>query len=136
MGFSERDLEGLLGIGRQIGPAFERAHAAVKSLVESDAPGRKAYEKTHWGDRGEGRTFEVDAPDPRTGLTAMGELIAIEYRTKKGTKGSKRDIYRHVFEGGVGYRPILSFTYDERPSGLVIVRGRSDYDVTAHGIEG
>lgn len=111
--------------------------------------GRKAYRATHWGQDGGGRAAVGSIPNPAGGVIELGRLVEITYLTKKGR--DRRPIaYQHRFGEGAEDPtrgdpgawgdpkscPILSFTYDETPSGLVIVRADSDYTVTDHGIEG
>lgn len=137
------DLDFILGAVSKAPGLLQKCKEVVEDFQSIGKRGERAYEKTHWGRRGEEPgTWAVDAPDPRTGLTEMGRLVAIEYLTRKGRRGAET-IYRHEFDTEPGQRrpfrverlPILAFTFDERPSGLVVVRDESRYTVTAHGIE-
>jgi hypothetical protein len=92
-----------------------------------DATATAEYERTHWGQRGKGRIARATAADPRHGTsTALGELVAVVYRTKKGRDRELTD-YEHEFEGK---RPELVYN----DGGLIIAGG--DYTIEEGGIDG
>lgn len=94
-------------------------------------PGRWAesvYQDFHWG-RSAGHIVEAHAPDARDyadGLVALGQLIEVVYRTRKG--GEALTDYQHEFKKE---RPLLTCT---RSGHLVIVGG--SYSITPRGIVG
>lgn len=133
------ELGDLLALGQKV-------HATATHVrdrwAEVRERGGRAYQKTHGGIEADGTIVLGKFPDPRPGTTVLGRLVAIEYETTK-TKGGRPEIFRHVFgehengsEDPARELPWLCFTYEERPSGLVIARGASRYTVTEHGIEG
>ncbi len=98
---------------------------AAKAAARAKAKLR--FVATHWGLTPEEIT-EAVAPDPDAEpLTALGELIAITYRTHKGHKRGLAPDWTHKFSSA---RPILAY----HSGGLVIVGG--DYHVSARGIVG
>jgi hypothetical protein len=109
----------------------EHAHAdgprRKKNPGMSEADAAAEYERTHWGERGRGRTSSAKAADPRHGTAAkLGELVAVVYRTKKGGDNGLTD-YEHAFEGR---RPTLVYNN----GGLMIAGG--DYVIKEGGIDG
>lgn len=141
-------LDEISRIARDIPGSIDQIVATAESLEGLAKRGQKTYKRTHWGDVGKQQSSWVGGiPDPRAGLTAMGHLFSISYVTRKGgdPKGQGQwPVYTHHFGVGGGTKrgpaldslPILSFTTEERPSGLVVVRGKSRYSVTTRGIEG
>lgn len=129
--------------------AADQFYALAEGLLRGATVGRRAYKATHWGNQGR-RGAEVGSiPDPSGGVIELGRLAEITYLTRKG-RDRQTIAYCHRFgEGAVDpsgrdrgswgapqTMPVLSYTYDERPSGLVIVRSASEYTVTDDGIEG
>jgi hypothetical protein len=109
----------------------EQAHAdgprRKKNPGMSEADAKAEYERTHWGERGRGRSSSAKAADPRHGTAAkLGELVAVVYRTKKGGDDGLTD-YEHAFEGR---RPTLVYNN----GGLMIAGG--DYVIKEGGIDG
>lgn len=143
----EDDIARALGLAQAGHEIFRRgkglANDARKAYERAATKGAEAYEGSHWGREG-GSVVLGTFPDPTTGATALGRLVAIEYETKKGTD-RKSVIYRHVFgttaddddePANLRLCPMLCYTFDEHPCGLVIARANSRYTVTDHGIEG
>jgi hypothetical protein len=94
-------------------------------------PDRKAveaamriYRRDHWGQRGSWKQSRLSAADPRLLSVALGELVAVVYRTKKGGDVQLTD-YEHHFSRPL---PILSY----HAGGLLILGGK--YHVTERGI--
>lgn len=83
-----------------------------------------AYREFHWGNPHD-RVSKVRLPSYKRGLYKLGDLVAVEYETKKG---KERAIWVHHFDKP---RPALTAT----PSGKLgpIVGGRAY--VTERGIE-
>ena len=143
----EDDLARMIGLGQSAREIFRKGKGLVgeaRSAYERAATaGAESYEASHWGQKG-GSVVLGLFPDSDAGPVALGRLVAIEYETKKGTD-RKPVIYRHVFgtsaEGDdepsdTRKCPMLCYTLDEQPSGLLIARANSRYTVTTHGIEG
>jgi hypothetical protein len=84
------------------------------------------YRKDHWGQIGDRAPRSYVAADPRQLSIELGELVAVIYRTKKGTDVVLTD-YEHRFSRP---RPVL--TYNR--TGLIIAGGH--YHVTERGIIG
>lgn len=133
------DLEKLLGLAQ----AGRRAYGQGKALLErASVEGVSALRDAHWGRDDETTMVLGTFPDATAGTAVLGRLVAIEYVTKKGDD-RRPIVYRHEFdtepESDRPARPercpLLCFTYDESPSGLVIARANSRYTVTPHGIE-
>lgn len=119
---------------RQVKELFQHLPDAadqVERVVQGIAGLHRQYKKTHWGDEGERSFYEAEVASTDGGLVELGELVRIDYETRKG-KRRPVEIFFHVFD--TEPRPRLAFAADG--SGLVIVRAGSSYDVTAHGIEG
>lgn len=140
------DLEYLAQVARHVPGAMAQLRGIAQGFERQAASGQNAYRSTHWGEPGRQQSSFADAPDPRAGVTALGYLYSISYVTKKRgdpNAAGQWPIYTHPF-GLVGGRklpkleelPVLAFTQEERPSGLVVIRGRSRYTVTSRGIEG
>lgn len=84
----------------------------------------RQYQRDHWGQRGPRGVRGLAAADPRVLSVELGELVAVVYRTKKGSDRRFTD-YEHAFRSP---RPILSYN----PSGLIIAGGV--YHVEPRGI--
>ncbi len=113
----ERQIRLLIGEGNRLRDA----------LPEYRFPKAPGYRGTHWGKGGEFKIAKGVAGDPRGGLTLLGELTEVAYRTDKG--GYPRAAgFRHVFEDP----PALTYT---RPEGRLVLVG-GDYRLTMRGIEG
>lgn len=95
-----------------------RAPAATEKSEE--------YRKLHWGKPAEASQRALTVATP-TGLVALGELIEVTYRTKKGSDRELTD-YVHKFSRP---RPLLCKAKDGR---LVIAGG--SYKVITDGIAG
>jgi hypothetical protein len=120
---SRRDLNRLLNGAARAG---ELAAAAQKLLGSSP---ESRYRQTHGGHDGWGRPpLRSTAPDPREVSIELGTLTRIAYLAAKNPDGRVEE-FIHDFETPY---PVLAFT----SAGLVIVRDRSKYTVTSHGIEG
>ena len=89
---------------------------------------REDFRETHWGDDEIGVTSEVRIPTASSGVVALGDLVSVVYLA---SKAGRLHEWEHRFEGP---RPILSYAHDG--SGLIVVRGDSDYTITRKGIEG
>lgn len=104
------------------------AHIAPAAPTRSNPDAAKAaYKRFHWG-REPRRVTRAVLPDLREGVYELGELVAVEYRAKKGRNAKRADVWRHQFESP---RPTLTAT----PSGRLgpIVGGGAH--VTERGIE-
>jgi hypothetical protein len=129
--------------------AIEPIVQLARQIRETAKFGQEAYRRSHWGQRGRGSLAVGSVPNAALGLAELGRLAEVTYLTKKGRDGS---LVAYVHRFGVGAvdassrgpgrygdprtLPMLAFTYDESPSGLVIVRDRgTTYTVTEHGIE-
>ena len=119
------------------------ANPALRSALANAAGellrGQLEYENLHWGDKGTG-PIALEVPGDARRLVVLGALSRIGYLT---TKAGERSEFVHMFgdldQDGrhVGPRPILAVgTYDGGRQELVILRGKSQYTVTRHGIEG
>lgn len=93
----------------------------------ADATLLRRFRESHWGLEASG-VKRAGAPDPRAGVTKLGELISIVYRGPKGTL--EVFDWEHAFGTRGKGRPVLA--YNE--SGLVIVGGT--YTVNERGIVG
>ena len=85
------------------------------------------YRRFHWGRGGEDDVRRLVAADPSRPLVAIGELVRVVYRTRKGKRGVLTD-YHHDFSSK--QLPILAF--EPRTRLLVITGGI--YDVQTRGI--
>jgi hypothetical protein len=103
----------------------------------TDDKALRVYMDRHWGLSARG-IYTRRAPDPTLGTaSAMGELVAIVYRTQKAGDPGPTD-YEHVFgpdekatlRGSSKGLAVLAFN----PSGLLILGG--DYKVDSRGIVG
>jgi hypothetical protein len=140
------DLEYLAQVARHVPGAMAQFREIAAGFERGAKTGQKAYKSTHWGEQGRAQSSMALAPDPRTGVTALGYLCSISYVTRKAGDPKPEGqwpIYKHDFGLVRGRKvprleelPVLGFTYAEHPSGLVVIRGRSPYTVTARGIEG
>lgn len=113
--------------------------AALANAAGELLRGQLEYKELHWGDEGRG-PVALEVPGDARRLVVLGALSRVGYLT---SKGGERAEFVHVFgdldEDGrhVGPRPILAVgTYDGGRQELVILRGKSQYSVTRHGIEG
>jgi len=113
--------------------------AALASAAGDLLRGQLDYKELHWGDDGSG-PVALEVPGDAQRLVVLGALSRVGYITKKG---GERSEFVHLFgdldeEGRhIGPRPILAVgTYDGGRQELVILRGKSQYTVTRHGIEG
>lgn len=113
--------------------------SALASIAQELVAGQLEYKRLHWGDDGRG-PVPLEVPGDARQLVTLGALSRVGYIT---SKGGERAEYVHVFgdldEDGrhVGPRPLLAVgTYDGGRRELVILRGKSSYTVTRHGIEG
>ena len=98
------------------------AHTAQQYLR-----GRSENRRLHWGRSNDGEsTIEIGTDGP---YVPLGALARIGYLTKKGVD-TKVTEYDHTF------RPRLPWLYKNGAGDLLIVRGGSAYEITAHGIEG
>jgi len=109
---------------------------AVRALFlnvgQAVVQGKKRSKELHWG-RDDGKPELVAVPDFRPGdppLVKLGDLVYVEYLTKKGIDGPT--VYFHDFGEDGGKFPGLYSNGDD----LVIVRQKSRYRVRAHGIIG
>jgi hypothetical protein len=110
---------GKLRSGDRVGPARVR---------KNPSGAEHAYREFHWGN-GHDRVERVRLPSYKQGLYKLGDLVAVEYRTRKGRGRDSDAIWVHHF----GRRkPILTAT----PSGKLgpIIGGQAR--VTPRGIEG
>ena len=101
--------------------------------------GAAEYRRLHWGTEGRG-PMRLDVPGEARRLVVLGALSRVGYITSKAGEQSE---FVHLFgdldEDGrhIGPRPVLAVgDYDGGRRELVILRGRSRYTVTQHGIEG
>jgi hypothetical protein len=85
---------------------------------------QREYVKTHWGERGRAKVTATYAADPSEPSTALGELVEVTYRTRKGGDDGLVD-YVHAFKTP---RPLLAFN----SGGLLVLGG--GYTVTERGI--
>lgn len=112
-------------LAREVPGAIDVLDSKARQLIKL----RDDFRGTHWGSEENMRaTTRVRVPDVSSGIVSMGPLVSIVYLA---TKGGETYEWEHAFEGS---RPILAYAHDG--SGLVIVRGDSDYTVTKKGIEG
>jgi hypothetical protein len=110
---------------RRAAVAIARAEAR-RANPSSDDDARRAYELTHWGERGTRRLRTARAADPRSTATELGKLVSVVYLTKKGGDKSATE-YEHEFEGPL---PTLAF----HRGGLLVAGG--NYKVREGGITG
>lgn len=101
--------------------------------------GEVDYKRLHWGRDAHGASLE--RLEVGGHATELGALSHIGYVTEKGGDPAATD-YLHEFGGAREVRPGLFHfraplpTLAVRQGDLVILRGRSRYRVTSHGIEG
>lgn len=123
-------------------PLLERAAARILGDAEQGERGRADFERLHWGAKSQGLRLEELAPEPDR-LVVLGDLSRVGYLTKKGR--NEVEEFVHVFGSEqvdgthLGPRPLLVVGFyddEEEPESLHILRARSDYRVTTHGIEG
>jgi hypothetical protein len=136
MAINARDLQ-------KIHDAAKSVHGGLSGflkLAEDIQNGHQAYREKHWGrDAPKREIRNQPLPNVTHGVIDLGELVSVVYLTEKGGDGELVE-YEHYFSDGLpesrrdGTRPMLSFAPDG--SGLVIVRGPSEYTVTNRGIEG
>ena len=112
---------------------------ALVGIAQELLAGQAEYRRLHWGTEGSG-PMALEVPDQPKRLVVLGALSRVGYLT---TKAGERAEFVHVFgdldEDGrhVGPRPVLAVgTYENGRQELVILRGKSQYSVTKHGIEG
>ena len=112
-------------LAREVPGAIDVLDSKARQLIKL----RDDFRGTHWGSEEDMHaTTRVRVPDVSKGIVAMGPLVSLVYLA---TKGGGLYEWEHEFTGS---RPILAYAHDG--SGLVIVRGDSDYTVTKKGIEG
>jgi len=112
-------------LAREVPGAIDVLDAKARQIKKL----RDDFRETHWGSEEDMHaTTRVRVPNIDAGIVAMGPLVSVVYLA---TKGGRTYEWEHAFEGA---RPILAYAHDG--SGLVIVRGDSDYTVTKKGIEG
>ncbi len=126
----------------QVVTALRATPAAIREasrFVEHLQAMQARFQELHWGrEQATGRRpfYPAAAPDASEGAIELGHLAEIGYLTRKG-RDREPVLYVHRFEtprGRIDDLPILCEAANG--SGLVIVRGRSRYTVTGHGIEG
>lgn len=122
---------GKIRSGARVGPGHLRlcrvkGRPGLTAMARRTNPGaaESAYRRFHWGNAHD-KTTRVKLPHYGRGLYKLGDLVAVEYDTKKG---DERAIWVHRFDRP---RPSLTAT----PSGKLgpIVGGRAY--VTERGIE-
>jgi hypothetical protein len=111
--------------------------------VRAQSPAERDYERLHWGNRPRGPGGLVPLPPAPDRMVKLGAVSRIGYITAKdGDEPEEfihcfgREVERDVFEGA---RPLLVVGfYDDEPEReeLFLLRGKSPYRVTTHGIEG
>lgn len=104
--------------------------------ITTGAAALREYERMHWGQKGKGQLREAWAPDPRVGVpVVMGELVAVTYRTRKGSDRNPVD-YEHVFGSPEGERglPLLAFNAEDGGSLLILRTKGTTYAVEERGI--
>ena len=117
---------------RKIADAIARIPGAKRALAEYVDRIRAAhagYRKLHWGDGGRDGVKHATVPDVSGGVVVLGRLVEVAYLTRKDEVA----IYEHSFRAPY---PVLCVAPDGSREGLVVVRDRSRYTVTRHGIEG
>lgn len=92
----------------------------------------RSYRDKHWGDPGDLPAELSTVPDVDQGCEVLGELAEIGYLTRKGRRATL-DLWVHEFSDPP---PLLCVSPDGKRSGLVIVRGHSQYTVNRRGIVG
>jgi hypothetical protein len=92
-----------------------------KKVIEA---AMRIYKRDHWGQTGPWDVRRLTAADPRLVSVALGELVSVVYRTKKGRDRELTD-YEHPFS-----RPLPVLAY--HGGGLLILGGK--YRVTERGI--
>lgn len=119
--------------------ANPQIRAALAGAAGELLRGQLEYQNLHWGEPGTG-PVALEVPGDARRLVVLGALSRVGYIT---SKGGERSEFVHMFgdldeEGRhVGPRPILAVgTYEGGRQELVILRGKSQYSVTRHGIEG
>lgn len=119
--------------------ANPQIRAALAGAAGELLRGQLDYQSLHWGEPGAG-PVALEVPGDAKRLVVLGALSRVGYVT---SKGGERSEFVHMFgdldEDGrhVGPRPILAVgTYEGGRQELVILRGKSQYSVTRHGIEG
>lgn len=102
----------------------------VERLVESVTKAGQEYRKTHWGKKPPQGAVLTFAADPGAEpVVALGELVSVVYRTRKGDDERLTD-YEHTFSK---VRPLLC--YAPKQGAKLLVCGGT-YTVTKRGIEG
>ena len=86
------------------------------------------YQRVQWG-RDPLELVEVEVADTPAILVKMGDLVAVTYRTAKGTRSTRTDDWEHHFK-----RPLPVLGVDPETERLHIVGGR--YRVLEAGITG
>jgi hypothetical protein len=104
--------------------ASVKVHAPRAKDARSLAKSEAIYRRDHWGQSGAHASRRLPMADPRVPATRIAELVAVTYRTKKGSDTRLTD-YRHPFRKP---RPVLAWN----SSGLLILGGV--YHVTERGI--
>lgn len=121
-----------------INAAIEKAPgflAAMHRYAEQVLKAKREYVDKHWGLEGPQGLIQTSYLNPADGPTVvMGEIVRVDYYTKKKGDDREGNIYYHDFKSP---GPLLVFG-DETAGrkGLAIVRGSSRYTVTRHGIVG
>ncbi len=111
---------------REVPGSLEALASAAVGIREA----HQMYRETHWGRRGVSPAMLSSVANPHTGVVELGSLVEIAYLTEKG-RDKQPTVYQHKFS-----RPFPILGYAADGSGLVIARARSEYDITARGIEG
>jgi hypothetical protein len=101
--------------------------AVLLRVAQQILEGKRDYQRMHWGRQGQGATtIDVSAARP---FVQLGALTRVGYVTLKGVDREPTE-YVHTFRVAL---PLLYVTSDGE---LSIVRGRSKYKITSHGIVG
>lgn len=111
----------------------------VRRLGRSNASAMREYQRTHWGEAGDG--VDVAGHVALEPLTVLGEIRSITYTTKKGGDAGQTD-YEHEFgDGAKGeWKPPVLLVHRCKVArcahaDALALRGGT-YRVTSHGIVG
>lgn len=105
---------------------WDIACLAFTPRMRNPSKGAREYTEKHWGDDGKGGVTSLLFPNVHAGpLVELGQLVRIEYLTKKG---KEKAVFFHDFEGT---KPRLVFNAD----GKLLIGGGS-YIVKEEGIVG
>jgi len=96
--------------------------------MTSASKAREAWKAVHWGAPELTPDEDLPTADPREkNFPSMGELVAIEYRTAKGTE--RLEVWRHEFK-----QPLPWLLFSAKDGRLLIAGGA--YHIDERGIVG